>query len=163
MQARLVEIMTGVVIEPAHIQGNRFWLREEMDGPSRPSQEAGGRCFGVHRSGTQSCPDWSGDYAILDPDREESAEEKRAIIGKLEARIQAIKRELYELYEAPQKYAATMKLTATRTITVTARTPAEARNLADEAAEASYEDHAREDWTVEEVEVEELKLHAGSA
>jgi hypothetical protein len=34
------------------------------------------------------------------------------------------------------------------------------RRLADEAAEASYEDHAEENWTVEEVQIEELKPQA---
>ncbi len=111
----------------------------------------------MHRSGTVACPQWSGEYAVLDLDREDVAEEKRASIGRLESKIAAIKRDLYELYESPQKYEATMKLTATRTITVEATTLAAAKQMADEAAEASYEDHRDENWTVEEVQIEEVE------
>ncbi len=157
MQIKLVEIMTGVVVEPAHIQGNRFWLQEEMERPGRPKEEARGALIGVHRSGTVACPQWSGEYAVLDRDREEVAEEKRASIGRLDSKIRAIKRELYELYESPQKYEAAMKLTATRTITLEATTLAEAKQMADEAAEASYDDHSEENWTVEGVQIEEVR------
>ena len=113
MKIKLVEIMTGVVIEPPHVQGNTFWLQDEMERPGKPKAEAQGAPIGVHRSGTVACPQWSGEYAVLDLERESLAEEKRDSIRRLESQILMIKRELYELYESPQKYEATMKLTAT--------------------------------------------------
>lgn len=100
---------------------------------------------------------WEGTYAVSDPEREEVASEKRALIASLNSRLEACRSELYRLYDVPIKYAASMRLTATRTITIEANTLADARDLAEEAAETSYEDYAEEDWSVEEVVLEEVK------
>jgi hypothetical protein len=157
MQIKLVEILTGNVVKPAHIQGNRFWLQEEMEKPGKPREEAPGKLFGVRRSGTAACAQWTGDYAVLHLGREDVAKEKRAVIGKLESELLAMRCELYKLYEPPEKYEIMMRLTATRRVTVEASTLGAAKEMADAAAEVSYEDHTEEDWTVEEVQVEEVR------
>jgi hypothetical protein len=157
MQIKVVEILTGEIIEPAHIAGNRFWVQDEMDRPGRPKVGMPGKPLGVRRCGPLESPEWVGAYAILDPAREETADQKRTDLVRLESKLRVCRSELYRLYESPVKYEATMKLTATRTITVEACTLAEAKEAAQEAAEASYDDYSAEDWNVEDIDIEQVK------
>jgi hypothetical protein len=131
-----------------------------MEAPGKPKPGAQGKPLGLRRLGSADSPTWEGAYAVLDPEREAAAEEKRAIIASLDSKLQACRSDLYRIYETPLKYEATIKLTATRTVTVKAGTLADAKDLAQEAAETSYEDFAEEDWNVEEVEVEDVKLRS---
>jgi hypothetical protein len=123
MRAKLVEVRTGEIIDPGHIEGSRFWFAEEMERPGKPKGRALGRSFGIRRSGTGKDDEWVGEYAILDPSREDMADQKREEIAKLESRLNACRGELYAIYGSPLKYSATLRLVATKTVSVEALTP----------------------------------------